>query len=826
MADREQLYNALRNADAAGDVEAARKLAAYIQSMPQDDAPALQQPAAREPRGFLRSAGDALAGAVRGAGSIGATLLAPVDIANDALAGKGFSLESNRQRRADMDAALSTLGADTDSLAFKGGKLAGEIAGTAGAGGAVANVAGRGIGAVAPSLLPKAQPLLAAIQSGGMTAGGAGMGTRMAGGAIAGGVQAAMVDPSETVTGAAIGGAAPGVFKLAGKLGSGVGAAWRSATAPEKVKIAQRIAAQSGASVDEVVAALSQQGPEMLPGYQRTVPQILQTPELSQLQRTLKTAGSNALGDAERVQQEAYRAALNRVAPVDLTVNDAAARAGDAIKAYAVPAREAAGEKVRAAFEAVDPFNESALLLPLDDMQRASAKYLGEGTFGTGSRAAQALDTARQVGTQELPAVRATTQAAAGRGQTLEQAVRSAGGIKGRTGELRDLGIRQSGTTGLINNKTGQSVDLLAEEMYRRGFIAEADPDLLIDTLRNGGGRNVFAADLPDSVFARQFEQAMGDLPGVETIQKTVPFQTVQNLRSSIGEAAEQASAKGANKEAAALRQMVDSIDQRVNRAAGGMADPSEYFPRDMGEQYRAALRMHADKMRKFETGPQIGMFRKGADGQAAIQGAEIPGKFFSGRASQVEDMQAFKRLAGDVPNLMQEMKRFAITEGANTSNASGELTQKFIDWAKSRSGASRELFSPNELATVREVGKAVERAIKTEGLGRVTGSDTAQKLASLQSLGLLDNRVVDVLANRIPVVGSFTGPALSSLRNAAAQKRNTLMAGLLANPEEMAAALRAAQRPTGGLMDAALERAMPLTYRAAPVGLLGFHGQ
>ena len=141
MADREQLYNALRNADAAGDVEAARKLAAYIQSMPQDDAPAMQQPAAREPRGFLRSAGDALAGAVRGAGSIGATLLAPVDIASDALAGKGFSLESNRQRRADMDAALSTLGADTDSLAFKGGKLAGEIAGTAGAGGALANTA-------------------------------------------------------------------------------------------------------------------------------------------------------------------------------------------------------------------------------------------------------------------------------------------------------------------------------------------------------------------------------------------------------------------------------------------------------------------------------------------------------------------------------------------------------------------------------------------------------------------------------------------------------------------------------------------------------------
>ena len=40
MADQEQLYNALRNADAAGDVEAATKLAAYIQSLPQQAAPA------------------------------------------------------------------------------------------------------------------------------------------------------------------------------------------------------------------------------------------------------------------------------------------------------------------------------------------------------------------------------------------------------------------------------------------------------------------------------------------------------------------------------------------------------------------------------------------------------------------------------------------------------------------------------------------------------------------------------------------------------------------------------------------------------------------
>jgi hypothetical protein len=94
-----------------------------------------------KPRGFLASVGDVAAGVLRGAGSIGATLLAPIDVASDALAGKGLTLESNRQRRADMDSALDTLGADTDSIAYKVGKVGGEIAGTAGAGGVVANAA-------------------------------------------------------------------------------------------------------------------------------------------------------------------------------------------------------------------------------------------------------------------------------------------------------------------------------------------------------------------------------------------------------------------------------------------------------------------------------------------------------------------------------------------------------------------------------------------------------------------------------------------------------------------------------------------------------------
>lgn len=192
------------------------------------DQPVPERAGGDVPRGgFAQGAGNLLAGAVRGAGSIGATLLAPVDIASDAIAGKGLSLESNRERRAAMDAALGNMGAETDSWMYKGGKLAGEIAGTAGAGGAVANVAGRGIGAVAPSLLPKAQPLLAAIQSGGMTAPGANLLTRTAGGAITGGVTAAAVNPEDAVAGAVAGGAMPGAVRALGAVGSAVGRQFR-----------------------------------------------------------------------------------------------------------------------------------------------------------------------------------------------------------------------------------------------------------------------------------------------------------------------------------------------------------------------------------------------------------------------------------------------------------------------------------------------------------------------------------------------------------------------------------------------------------------------
>lgn len=188
---------------------------------------------------LMQDAGNILGGALRGAGGIGATIVAPYDIVQDLRAGKGLSLESNRQRRADMDWALQDLGAQPDSMAFKGGKLGTEIAGTAGAGGLLAKGA---------AMLPGAAriaPLIESIGSGGFRNGGlqglTGLATRGAGGAITGGAAAGLVNPEDAGLGAIVGGAVPGAMALGGGVANGLGRGIRGGeVSPEVSALAQK----------------------------------------------------------------------------------------------------------------------------------------------------------------------------------------------------------------------------------------------------------------------------------------------------------------------------------------------------------------------------------------------------------------------------------------------------------------------------------------------------------------------------------------------------------------------------------------------------------
>lgn len=194
-----------------------------------ESAPPLPRPIA--PRPGIRGEGyekamnytgaDVIGGTVRGAGSIGDTLLTPVDAGARAMGVQNDFVGRNDRGEA-MDSALQTMGADPNSTAFKTGKLGAEIAGTLGVGGAL----GKGLTAAAG---PKAAMLAEALRTSGLNLGGttgsklADMLVRMGAGATTGGVSAGMIDPKNAGTGALVGGALPPAMGLAGKAGELVG---------------------------------------------------------------------------------------------------------------------------------------------------------------------------------------------------------------------------------------------------------------------------------------------------------------------------------------------------------------------------------------------------------------------------------------------------------------------------------------------------------------------------------------------------------------------------------------------------------------------------
>jgi hypothetical protein len=203
-----------------------------------------------KPKTFMESAGEAVrdlaAGGVRGAGSIGATLMTPLDMAARAV-GVQNDFIGRDDRRQQMDAALGGMGADTNSLAFKTGKLGVELAGTSGAGGVIAKPLQALAGTrYAAGVEPIINGVVQGLKTGGFRVGelagtGAGTAARIGTGALTGGAAAGLVNPSDAIPGAAIGGALPGATALAGRAGAALrGSSGASQQTPEMLATARR----------------------------------------------------------------------------------------------------------------------------------------------------------------------------------------------------------------------------------------------------------------------------------------------------------------------------------------------------------------------------------------------------------------------------------------------------------------------------------------------------------------------------------------------------------------------------------------------------------
>ena len=214
--DISRLEQALIAADKAGDTEAATALASELRRVRGESTPVAKPEIKNEKTVLGGARGNFVLGALDTAANIGSTLLRPIDAVLNAT---GLTDKTNKERREQIKQFFEQ-NADPDSLSFKGGQMAGALAGTGGVGGVLAKGA---------SMVPALAPYASAIASGGFNLGNAATksavangGIRALAGALQGGTQAALINPDDAVQGAAIGGLTPGAVKLAGAAGDAV----------------------------------------------------------------------------------------------------------------------------------------------------------------------------------------------------------------------------------------------------------------------------------------------------------------------------------------------------------------------------------------------------------------------------------------------------------------------------------------------------------------------------------------------------------------------------------------------------------------------------
>jgi hypothetical protein len=464
-------------------------------------------------KGLGQQVMNAGAGAFRGAGSIGATLLTPYDL----LAGNTKTI-GNPERRQAMDDALKNLGADTDSLAYGASKLAGEIAGTGGIGGVMASGA-----RAMPMLASRAPSLVDAIGTLGMRAGGAtgwtGAGARAAGGAITGGAAAGLVSPEDAGLGAGIGAVTPAVLSLAFKHGSAVYKAVKSG-APGGGRMLADAMGVSEAELAKIITAANNAPKSLVGGSDLTLSQALQTQGAnSSPVKMLERIVSEGPGGDRLLQRYADQGAARQVAlqaqgaqTYQGAAREEATRVGDKIGAIlrtqAVDDKGAAQEAWQALYGRASQ-DGVALNLPLEAMSKAMGP-LGRGTVGAGKDAAALVSEAKKIGNIEIPPID-FGQAGGGKQETLLDAVERAIGDAPNVVQQQPIPVpfdefqRLRRSAGALGAKVGERAGGETEGGVLRNLqkILEARAD-------DAASGNLQAGDVMPDGFMEQYNAARG----------------------------------------------------------------------------------------------------------------------------------------------------------------------------------------------------------------------------------------------------------------------------------------------------------------------------
>lgn len=274
-----------------------------------------QMPTVPKESGVLDGIGNFAMGAARGAKDVIDTGAEWLSSGFDKLAGtnEGERVKAmNASGKADFEKQYG------DSTAASVGRVGGQVLATLPVGGAIAaplkGLANAGVATKALS------PLADAIASGGMKAdglaGAAGLAARSAGSAVTGGASAALVNPDDAVTGAAIGAALPGALKVASAVGNSVASAARPFFKAGQERIVSDILKKYANDPQRALAEIRALN-EVVPGSMPTTAAAAGDVGLSGLQRTMQNASPEfaaELTNRTTSQNAARTAALEGIA--------------------------------------------------------------------------------------------------------------------------------------------------------------------------------------------------------------------------------------------------------------------------------------------------------------------------------------------------------------------------------------------------------------------------------------------------------------------------------------------------------------------------------
>jgi hypothetical protein len=574
--------------------------------------------------------GNVVAGGLRGAGSIGASLIRPFE-----------SQEENIARRTAMDEAWRKLGAEPESYAYGGGKLAGEVAGTAGIGGGIAKPLVAVATKYAPKVLPYVTPVATALQSSGFTSGlvkkpVASLGARIIGGGVTGGATAALTNPEEIVTGAGVGAGigvvAPPVVKAMAKSAGFLKDAFTGRLAEVGAgKIARDVAGERigairaalMASPDDVTAA------QATSGIQRNAWQALgamtgKTDDVSALMKRqaaddLAQLQSLAEGGNETEARAAYEQSIKRLNQLTADMRNvelqAANQANQTINRLAPIQAQRQASMVNALREGM-PMGE-----PLP----------GQATVHPATEAAQRMVAAQAQAERIVPGQIPSISAR----QAAKTQAAAANQWQAASDEFANIAKQRRAEAGFIERQIGSLEEHGLRPLDAGGITAAIDAKLTAPGLRASSNMTKVLSAIKDDI-ANLTEKGGGviDAHDLYTLRKEGINERIQQI---LGQTDPKVSAKVTNKVLQEVRPLIDDAIEK----AGGTEWRNYLKTYSQGMQAIDQKAMAAQAAKLFENSPQEYVRLVRGNNSDAVEAIFGPGSY-----------DIFKEMGSKMPTL------------------------------------------------------------------------------------------------------------------------------------------------------------------------------